>query len=747
MEGAETENEVSAPIFIIRGIIMKSRHYKILSTAILLMLNGAFVHAEDGNTVLDTVYVVGNKTQTNETMPGELVNQKAKLGILGDKSVMDIPYSEMSMTRKMIEKFDDPSQPIANLLLNNPSIRTSTTSPMYTDFSMRGINMNGNHMMLNGVPSLFYQFNGPSSHYIERIDITSGPNAGVNGVSMSNNGTNSGATPAPGTINVVTKKAKDVPNTTYTQTFSGRSNLGEFIDVGRRFGENNEWGVRVMGEYMDGEMSLKGTERNEKNIYLNLDRTGKTSAANLFIGHFDLRVNEGQRWFTYGGNGTELPSAPNSNIPYDFKGTTKWMHGWLFTFNHEKQINDNVSWFTNVGHSARSGNKYNSSSALKFDQNGNFMSDNVANAQNESGMNSYFQTGFKGTFETGKVKHQASIAFDRSWAKYWNDSNNGPKGTIGGSLYTGTTYTSSFIIPQLREAKLSWNEVNTGVTIADSLSYGKWDLLLAASHKHENFQNKLATNQDIKNNNWLPTIGVTYKPNDDIAIYAGQTESFSRGAVVTNGSRIYDNAGDTLAPSTSKQKEIGVKYRYKNIFTTLAYFDIDTESIIDQELDNGLYHRAANGRDNYKGWEWSVNGQPADKWTVTGGILYMNGKREKTNGGTYDGKFINGASKWSGVIGAIYDPNEQWSIISRLVWNGEAFIDNSKSPTSATRIPSYAVLDLGFDYRTHISEVPVSFKVMVYNVFNKDYWMGRGSSTTFGLSMPRTLMVSATLDL
>ena len=106
------------------------------------------------------------------------------------------------MTQKTLEKFDDPSQPIANVLMNNPSIRTSTTSPMYTDFSMRGINMNGNHMMLNGVPSLFYQFNGPISHYIDRIDITSGPNAGVNGVSMSNNGTNSGATPAPGTINV-----------------------------------------------------------------------------------------------------------------------------------------------------------------------------------------------------------------------------------------------------------------------------------------------------------------------------------------------------------------------------------------------------------------------------------------------------------------------------------------------------------------------------------------------------------------
>ena len=730
---------------------MKKTIHKSVSGLLALGFIGSIMPtaiAAESDSPLDTVYVIASKNSNNEdALPGGLVNENAKLGILGKQSLMDIPYSEMSMTEKMLKKFDDPTQPLANVLLNNPSIRTSTTSPMYTDFSLRGINMNGNHMMLNGVPSLFYQFNGPITHYIDRIDITSGPNAAVNGVSMSNNGTNSGATPAPGTINIVTKRATDKPKVSYTQTFSGRSNLGEFIDIGRRFGNNNEWGVRVMGEYMTGELSLKGAEKNEKNIFLNLDRQGKTSFTNLFIGHFDLRVNEGQRWFTYGGNGTELPSAPDSNIPYDYKGTTKWMHGWMYTFNHEKQINKDVSWFTNIGHSLRSGNKYNSSSALSFDEKGNFLSSNVANAQNESGLNTYFQTGIRGNFETGAVKHQASIAIDRSWAKYWNDSNNGTRGTIGGNIYTGTIYSPNFAIPALRYAKLSWNEINTGVTIADSLSYGKWDVLLAASHKHENFQNKLRTGQDIKNDDWLPTFGVTYKPNNDIAIYASQTESLSRGAVVVNGSRIYDNAGDTLAPSTSKQREIGIKYNFENIFTTLAYFDIDTESLIDKELDNGLYHRVADGRDNYKGWEWTVNGQPADKWTVTGGLLYMNGKREKTNGGTADGKFINGAAKWSGVIGATYAPNEQWNIISRLNWVGEAFIDNSKSPTGATRIPSYAVLDLGVDYSTVISDVPVTFKAMVYNVTNRDYWIGRGSSTTFGLSMPRTFMLSATVEI
>lgn len=159
-----------------------------------------------------------------------------------------------------------------------------------------------------------------------------------------------------------------------------------------------------------------------------------------------------------------------------------------------------------------------------------------------------------------------------------------------------------------------------------------------------------------------------------------------------------------------------------------------------------MLHRAIDGKDNYKGWEWTINGKPADKWTVTGGLLYMNGKREKTDKGKYDGWYINGASKWSTVVGAVYEPNDKWSIIGRLTWVGDAHIDNSASPTKSTRIPAYTVLDLGFDYKTSIADVPVTFKAMCYNALNKDYWMGRGSSTTFGLSMPRTWMLSASMS-
>ena len=45
---------------------------------------------------LDEVVVEGSR----DVLPGGLVRKTAKLGILGDKSVLDIPYSEMSMTEK-----------------------------------------------------------------------------------------------------------------------------------------------------------------------------------------------------------------------------------------------------------------------------------------------------------------------------------------------------------------------------------------------------------------------------------------------------------------------------------------------------------------------------------------------------------------------------------------------------------------------------------------------------------------------
>lgn len=726
--------------------MLKNKKALVMSVLCAIASVGFVMSASAENVVhgnLDEIVVEGSK----DVLPGSNVRTTAKLGVLGDKSVMDIPYSEMSMTAKAVETYGDPSQPLANVLMNNPSIRTSTTSPMYTDFSMRGINMNGNHMMLNGVPSLFYQFTTPPSHVIDRIDITSGPNAGVNGVSMSNNGTNSGATPAPGTINIVTKRALNTPVNRYTQTFSGRGNAGEFIDVGRRFGENNEWGIRVNAEYMEGGLALPGAEKNEKNIFINMDHRGDNNITNLFAGYFDLRVNGGQRWFSLPNSysSTVLPDAPDSKNNYDFNGTTKYVHGYLATLNHEHKLDDTWSYFANMGYSRRSGNKDNQGASIKFDEHGNFVG-NQFNQQNEEGKNAYVQFGLKGNLETGAVKHDLALSVDRSWARYWNKSKSyKPNGQeILGNLYDGIIFPDNYVLQSFGDGTPQWEETNIGLTIADTISYGKASMLLAASRKHENFES--FTGKSFKNDNILPTYGLTYKPVENMAFYYGHTESFSRGLVVSGNN--YTNNGETMGPVKSKQNEIGVKYQNAGMMTTLSYFDIDEANRYDINSNdpNHPLTKVDDGKNRYKGVELTVNGKLADKWTVTGGLLYLDAEREKTKNGTKDGWFVNGASEWSGVLGLEYKPDDSLGIVGRAVWNDKAYID-SRSSSGKTEIPSYVTFDLGVNYKTKINTVPVKLSAMCYNVADKDYWMGRGSSTTIGLSMPRTFMLSAQFDI
>lgn len=75
---------------------------KILSAALFSALVSSALGVVTAGAVyeIDEVTVTADREGNVAVLPGGLVNQTAKLGILGNKSVMDIPYSEMSMTEK-----------------------------------------------------------------------------------------------------------------------------------------------------------------------------------------------------------------------------------------------------------------------------------------------------------------------------------------------------------------------------------------------------------------------------------------------------------------------------------------------------------------------------------------------------------------------------------------------------------------------------------------------------------------------
>ena len=214
--------------------------------------------------------------EDRDALPGGFVANNDRVGILGNIKAIDVPFTQKKYTEKTIMTFYDPNQPLNGVLANSPSIRVGSPSPMYTDFSMRGVNMNASHYYINGIPNMFNQTRSIPTYVLSSVDIVSGPNTVLNGATFSNNGTNGTDAPA-GLLNGTTKRATTDPVTRYTQRFSGRSTWTEDLDIGRRFGKNNEWGIRVNAHNEDGGLSMEGADVRDKSIYINLDQIGRAS--------------------------------------------------------------------------------------------------------------------------------------------------------------------------------------------------------------------------------------------------------------------------------------------------------------------------------------------------------------------------------------------------------------------------------------------------------------------------------------
>ena len=83
---------------------------------------------------------------------------------------------------------------------------------------------------------------------IERIELLKGPGALINGIAPG--GTVGGA------INIVSKRAREIPFTRLTPFFMSAGNYGLHLENSGRYGENKEWGVRFNGVGRNGEASI-----------------------------------------------------------------------------------------------------------------------------------------------------------------------------------------------------------------------------------------------------------------------------------------------------------------------------------------------------------------------------------------------------------------------------------------------------------------------------------------------------------
>ncbi|RAD76622.1 TonB-dependent siderophore receptor, partial [Burkholderia multivorans] len=219
--------------------------------------------------VLPSIDVTG----TVEPLPGDLaptyaggqVARGADFGVLGRQKASDVPFSMTTYTSKLIE--DQQARTLADVLDNDPAVRSAAGYGNYAQvFVIRGFKLDGDDISLNGLYGVTPR-QLVETDAIERVDVFKGANAFLNGASPNGSAVGGG-------VNVQLKHADDKPLTRVTVDGSVSGSIGTHVDVGRRFGSDGQFGIRVNQSIGGGDTAVDDERRRNNVTAVSLDWRG-----------------------------------------------------------------------------------------------------------------------------------------------------------------------------------------------------------------------------------------------------------------------------------------------------------------------------------------------------------------------------------------------------------------------------------------------------------------------------------------
>jgi len=680
---------------------------------------------------LDTTNVnarYNGATALPEVLAGGQVARGARLGMMGNKDVMDTPFSVTSYTAKTLA--DLQTVTVADALERDPSVRsTGQTGGIVDSFFIRGFAIgegNLGELAYDGVYGVAPNYR-VFTEYAERVEVLKGPGALMYGISP-----NSGV---GGVINIVPKRPLAEDLTRFTGSYASDSQVGGHLDISRRFGDENQFGVRFNGSLQGGDTAVDDQERDLNIGAIALDYQGERLRLNLDFISQKESFEAASRPFTIA-PGVEIPSAPNgrTNLPQDW--------GWSDTkeqsalLGGEYDLNDNLTVFAHAG-GGRSDVKR--------------MSDQVPRILNDAGDTSnipgYYKfnvdrstadVGMRALFATGPVTHTTTIMATRYQDELSRGINNGTE--IRSNIYHPVDVPKQYInspkVLRVSESELS------GIALTDTLGFLDDRIQLTLGVRRQDIESRNynasgAVSSRYDDNATTPLAGVVVKPWEDVSLYYNYVEGLSKGDIAPGTAA---NSGETFAPYKSKQHEIGVKYEHGTFMTTLALFQIEKPS---GEIGAGnVFSVQAEQRNS--GVELSMFGEVAPGTRLMGGVTLLDG--ELTDSATA----ANRGNKPVGVPDVQANLWAEWDTpwVEGFTLTGGAIYTDSQYVNQANtqELPSWTRIDAGARYATKIEGRPTTFRATVQNVFDREYWSGVASYGAFSPGYPRTLQLSATVD-
>ncbi|ADU97882.1 TonB-dependent siderophore receptor [Alicycliphilus denitrificans BC] len=682
---------------------------------------------------LPEVTVTQRREAIDEAPPayaGGQVGSGARLGILGNAPVLDTPFSVTSYTAQAIE--NEQARSVADVIAMDPSVRmASARSNINEDITIRGFAVPSGDFALNGMFGLTPYWRAPLEA-VERVEVLKGPSAALFGMAPGGS--------VGGVVNLVSKRAGAQPLTRFTAGVMSDSVAGGHLDVGRRFGPDGALGARVNLMRRQGDTNIDHQSTRESLASLGLDLRQSALRASLDLLWQEQRIDNVVRQFQLAPGLAAIPRAPDNSIAYPGYGWTDG-HDGSALFKAEYDINDTLTAYAGLGQrklnwGSMAGNPVILNTAGDYSYFGGWQRMGVDSKSAEAGV--------RASFRTGGMAHNAALAFTRLDQDQTLGFYTGFPGGMS-NLYAGGRQPTPSIAGIDNPLRPYQDSKLTSVALADTVTLLEDRLLVTLGLRHQkvqgqsyNYMTGAASGPYYDKSATTPLAGVVFKLRPNWSLYASYVEGLSRGETAPVSAAIA-NPGEAMPPYRSKQKEIGAKFDHGGFLATVGLFELTRPSAA---VSGNVF--GVNGEQRNRGLEASVAGEVARGLRLLGGASFMDAELSRSANAALVGKRAIGVPRSQLNLGAEWDAGfaPGLTLTGRMVHTAKTYADAANT----LRVAGWTRWDAGARYATRIGGKPVTFRLNVENLLDKNYY-GIATAGYLFLGSPRTVSLSASVDL
>lgn len=209
-------------------------------------------------------------------------------------------------------------------------------------------------------------------------------------------------------------------------------------------------------------------------------------------------------------------------------------------------------------------------------------------------------------------------------------------------------------------------------------------------------------------------VNATYKPNNDIMVFASFATGFKSGGFdsspPTTGA--VGSANRTFLPETTKNWELGIKSNLfdNKLILNATLYRTRVNDLQFRSFDGLTFRTRNNGKVQQQGVEVDAIARPVPELTLTLGVAYLDSKYLDFRGapglpafgGTQDltGTRLPFSPKWQGASSASYEgrlnQNIKWSLRADLNFSSASNVGAQGDNNAETIQPGYAILGARF---------------------------------------------------